>query len=148
MSTTVRKVRGRPFEPGNGGRPRGAKNKTTRIIEQLAEGQAEQLIQKVLQLAAEGNVACLRMVLERVWPARKTPPLDVNMPRIKSSTDVLPAIMSIWRAIREGRLTPDEASALSPLIDRSIKAIELQEFGNRLQALENAPRKADEKKSP
>ena len=57
MSASVRKVRGRPFKPGNPGRPLGSKNKTTQMAEELAAGQAEQVIQKVLELAQAGNVA-------------------------------------------------------------------------------------------
>jgi hypothetical protein len=48
----TRRVRGRPFKPGNPGRPPGSKNKITQIVEQLAEGQAEQLVQKVIELPA------------------------------------------------------------------------------------------------
>jgi hypothetical protein len=59
MTRSVRKARGRPFKPGNSGRPPGSKNKITQMVEQLAEGQAEQLIQKVLELAQAGDVACL-----------------------------------------------------------------------------------------
>jgi hypothetical protein len=71
MSRPARKVRGRPFQPGNSGRPPGSKNKTTQIVEQLAEGQAEKLVQKVLELAQAGDVSCLKMFLVRLWPARK-----------------------------------------------------------------------------
>jgi hypothetical protein len=68
MTTHVRKPRGRPFERGNPGRPPGSKNKVTQIAEQLAEGQAEQVVQKLFELAQAGNVAALRMVLDRFWP--------------------------------------------------------------------------------
>jgi hypothetical protein len=54
MTRLVRTARVRPFKPGNPGRPPRSKNKITQIIEQLAEGQAEQLIQKVLELAEAG----------------------------------------------------------------------------------------------
>jgi hypothetical protein len=49
---------------------------------------------------------------------------------------VFPAIASIWTAIREGRLTPEEASALSIVVDRSLQAIELHDFTKRIAALE------------
>jgi hypothetical protein len=45
------KVRGRPFQSGNPGRPPGSKNKTTRLVEQLVEGDAEKLCRKMLELA-------------------------------------------------------------------------------------------------
>src|SRR5262245_11671240 len=132
----VNKPRGRPFKPGNPGRPPGSKNKTTRMAEQLAEGQAEQVVQKLLELARAGNVAALRMVLDRVWPPRKGQPVNVVMPPINSSQDLFHAIAAIWTAIREGRLTPEEASDLSILIDRSLQAIELYDITKRIAALE------------
>lgn len=148
MTRVVRKPRGRPFEPGNPGRPPGSKNKITQMVEQLVEGQAEQLVQKVLDLAQAGDVSCLRMMLDRLWPPRKGQPVNVVMPPINTSQDVFPAIASIWTAIREGRLTPDEASALSIVIDRSIQAIELHDIAKRIAALEEAQDKQNEKDEP
>ena len=148
MSIDARKVRGRPFKRGNPGRPPGSKNKITQIVEQLAEGQAEPLVQKVLELAQAGDVSCLRMMLDRLWPPRKGQPVHTGMPPIKTPQDLFPAIASIWTAIREGRLTPDEASALSIVIERSIQAIELHGITNRIAALEEARDKRDEKNRP
>ena len=148
MTMPVRKARGRPFKPGNSGRPPGSKNKTTQMVEQLAEGQAEQLVQKVLELAKAGDVSCLRMMLDRLWPPRKGQPVNMVLPPINGSQDLFPAIASIWTAIREGRLTPDEASALSVVIDRSIQAIELHDITKRIAALEEERDKRDEKNRP
>jgi hypothetical protein len=141
MTTPVRKPRGRPFQRGNPGRPPGSKNKITQMVEQLAEGQAEQLIQKVLELAQAGDVACLRMILDRLWPLRKGQPVNVVMPPINTPQDVVSAIASIWTGIRDGRLTPDEASALSIVVDRSVQAIELHDITRRIAALEEARHK-------
>ena len=146
MITSARKARGRPFKPENPGRPPGSKNKITQMAEQLAEAHAEQNFQKVVDLALAGDVSCLRMMLDRIYPPRKGQPVNVVMPPINTSQDVLRAIASIWTAIREGQLTPDEASALSIVIDRSIHAIELHGIIKRISALEEAARdKRDEK---
>jgi uncharacterized protein DUF5681 len=136
MTTLARKVRGRPFERGNPGRPPGSKNKVTQIVEQLAEGQAEQLAQKVLQLALAGDVSCLRMMLDRLWPPRRGQPVKLDMPPLKTPTDVLSAIRSLWSAIGEGHFTPDEASALSLVAERSMQVIAQQEILKRIEALE------------
>jgi hypothetical protein len=138
MTRRVRKARGRPFKPGNPGRPPGSKNKITQMVEQLAEGQAEQLIQKALELAQAGDVACLRIILDRLWPLRKGQPVNVVMPPINTPQDVVSAIASIWTGIRDGRLTPDKASALSIVVDRSVQAIELHDMTRRIAALEEA----------
>jgi hypothetical protein len=91
----VRKPRGRPFQPGNPGRPLGSKNKTTQMLEMLAEEEAEQIIRTVLEKAKAGDDACLRMLMDRLWPPRKGRPvtLDIAAP-LKTSTDVLNALTS------------------------------------------------------
>ena len=93
-------------------------------------------------------MSCQRMLMDRLWPPRKGQPVDVVMPPINTSQDVLRAIASIWTAIREGRLTPDEAVALSVVIDRSIPAIELHGITKRITALEEARDKRDEENDP
>jgi hypothetical protein len=132
MTAPVRKVRGRPFQPGNPGRPLGSKNKVTQTLEQLAEGQAEQIFQKVSELAQAGDVSCLRMILDRIWPPRKAQPINVTMPPINSSQDVLAAIAAIFKALGEGRLTPDEIIALSSVVGRSIQVMEHQDLERRI----------------
>jgi hypothetical protein len=133
----LNRVRGRPFQAGNPGRPRGSRNKTTRIIQQLAERQAEQLTQKALELALSGDGASLRMLMDRLWPLRKSQPVNFEMPNIKTSEDVRGALASIWTAIADGRLTPDEAHALSSIIDRSVQAAEVGDILKRIDDLEN-----------
>jgi hypothetical protein len=147
MTVPTRKPRGRPFQPGNPGRPLGSKNRVTQTLEQLAEGQAEQLFQKVRELAQAGDVACLRMILDRIWPPRKAQPINVTMPPINSSQDVLAAIAAIFKALGEGRLTPDEITALSSVVGRSIQVIEHQDLERRIAALEEARDKRDEEKN-
>jgi hypothetical protein len=147
MTVPMRKPRGRPFQPGNSGRPLGSKNKVTQTLEQLAEGQAEQIFQKVWELAQAGDVACLRMLLDRIWPPRRAQPINVTMPRINSSQDALDAIAAICTALGEGRLTPDEIMALSSVVGRSIQVIEHQDLERRIAALEEARDKRDEEKN-
>ena len=134
------KPRGRPFLPGNAGRPRGSKNKTTQIVDQFAEGQAEQVVQKVFELANGGDVACLRMLLDRISPVRKGMPINIDLPPIKTSRDVLGAVASVWTAIGDGRLTPDEANALSTVVASSIQVIQLHEVLNCIDAFEQKAR--------
>jgi hypothetical protein len=147
MTVRMRKPRGRPFQPGNPGRPLGSKNRVTQALEQLAEGQAEQIFQKVSELAQAGDVSCLRMILDRVWPPRKAQPINVTIPPINSSQDVLTAIAAIFKALGEGRLTPDEITALSSVVGRSIQVIEHQDLERRIAALEEARDKRDEEKN-
>jgi hypothetical protein len=136
MTTRVYKPRGRPFKPGNPGRPPGSKNKVTWIVEQLAEGQAEQLVQKVIELAQAGDVSCLRMMLDRLWPPRRGRPVKLDIAPLKTPADLLDAITLLLNAIAQGHLTPDEASALSLVAERSMAVISQQEILKRIEVLE------------
>ncbi len=67
--TTAPKQRGRPFQKGSSGnpqgRPPGARNRTTLAAEALLDGEAEKLTRKAVTLALKGDVACLRLCLDR-----------------------------------------------------------------------------------
>ena len=69
-------------------------------------------------------------------PLRKGQPINLDMPRINTSNDLLTVMASIWNAIGDGRLTPDEASALSLVAERSMQIIQLQDVVKRIGDLE------------
>ncbi|HEY7248205.1 MAG TPA: hypothetical protein VH678_30445, partial [Xanthobacteraceae bacterium] len=54
----------------------------------------------------------------------------------KTSTDVLNAIITLWNAVADGHLTPDEASTLSVVAERSMVVISQQEALKRIEILE------------
>ena len=45
------------------------------MLEQLAEGQAEQIFQKVLEGALGGEGPYQKMLMDRIWPPRKAQPI-------------------------------------------------------------------------
>ena len=148
MTVPVHKPRGRPFLSGNPGRPPGSKNKVTRALEQLAEGQAEPVFEKVIEQALAGDVPSQKIVLDRVYPPPKGRPINVRIPPINGPQDALPAIAAIFSEIREGEYTPDEIGAYSLVVGRFIQIIELQDHERRIAALEQARGKRDAKDSP
>ena len=75
-------TRGRPFEPGNPGRPKGSRNKATLAAEALLDGEAETLTRKAIDLANAGDTTALRMCIERILPARKDRPVSITLPPI------------------------------------------------------------------
>ena len=148
MPSPERKPRGRPFQSGNPGRPPGSKNKVTRALERLAEGQAEQVFQKIIEQALAGDVPSQKIFLDRVYPLPKGRPINVRIPPINGPQDALSSIAAIFSAIREGQLTPDDVGALSLAVGRLIQIIELQDHERRIAALEQARGKRDAKDSP
>ena len=128
--------RGRPFEPGNPGRPKGARNRATVAVETLIEGEAEKLARKAVALALDGDTVALRLCLERIAPVRKGRPVVLELPSVETAGDVLQALGAVIGAAGSGDITPDEASALAGVIEVKRRAIETVEIERRLVALE------------
>jgi hypothetical protein len=106
--------RGRPFPPGNGGRPPGSKNKSTEIAAALLEGDREALLHKGLELAKRGNVRLLVFFLGRLLPRDRL--ITFDLPEIVSASDARRALQSILGAVSTGVISPAEGAALAALI--------------------------------
>ena len=128
---------GRPFETGNPGRPKGARNKTTMAAEALLDGEAEGLTRKAIELALEGDMAALKLCLDRIVPVRKTRPVKFHLPTIETPDDVLKAMQSIIQSVADGDTTPDDAQSVMALLDQTRRTQEHVDFDKRLTALEN-----------
>jgi hypothetical protein len=132
-----KKIRGRPFQRGNPGRPRGSKNRTTRLLEELVAGEGEKLAQKVVELALAGNVKCLELCLDRLMPRRTGRPIDFTLPAVKEGQDVVVAMAAITTAVNDGSLTAEEAGQLVHTLNSYAKALEIYDFAPRIAALES-----------
>jgi hypothetical protein len=107
------------------------------VLEELLEGQAEQLLRTAIANAGSGDGACQKMLMDRYYPARRGRPVRFDLPPINSVADVIAAMISVWTAIGQGQLTPEEITAVTLVMDRSIKIIELLDVTNRIGALES-----------
>ena len=124
---TGQKQRGRPFEAGKSGnaagRPRGARNKATLAMQALLDGEAEALTRKAVEMGLAGDMAALRLCLERLLPATRERTVCFTMPPIKKAGDALRAMDAITKAVADGELTLSEATELSKIIERVVIAV-------------------------
>ena len=132
--------RGRPFAPGNPGRPPGSKHKATLAIEALLEGEAEAIGRKCIERALEGDGLALRLVMERLVPLRRGRLVEFDMPEVGGGADLARALGAVLKATAAGSLTPDEASAIAHIIDTRRRALETAELEQRVDVLEKATR--------
>src|SRR6516162_4307408 len=128
------------FKPGQSGNPAGKKpgtrNRATRALEELLEGEAEALTRKAIELALGGDMTALRLCLDRILPARKDRPVSFEMPAIENAADARMASAALLAAVAVGSLTPSEAAEVGKLVDAYLKAIEVTEVLARLEKLE------------
>jgi hypothetical protein len=106
MRKNAEKTRGKPFELGNAGRPKGTRNKTTLALEALLDGEAEALTRKAVEMALAGDGAAMRLVMDRILPPRKERPVMFAMPKLENVGDAVKATAALAEAVANGDITP------------------------------------------
>ena len=140
--TTKSKQRGagRPFQPGvsgnPSGRPKGALNKTTIILQQLIDGEGELVVKKALELAKGGDGTALRLIMDRLIPPRKDKIIEFKLPQINNGQDASVAMAQVIEGVSTGELTPQEGDSLAKLIESAARLVEISLLEARVAALE------------
>lgn len=122
------------------GKPKGARHRVTRAIEELLEGQHEALTKKAIELALAGDGPALRLCLDRLAPPRKDAPISITLPSVRSIEDAVDASATLLAAVAAGDVTPDEAGRVMALLTGHRQIIETGELERRIAVLEGKGR--------
>ena len=129
-----------PFEKGESGnpagRPRGSRNRATLLMEGLLADDAEAIGRKAIAMAKQGDMAAIRLCMDRLAPVRKGEPVAFELPPLEKPADSVAAAATIVAAVAAGELTPSEAAELAKVIDVYVRAIATKGFDERLTKLE------------
>ena len=133
--------RGRPFERGQSGnpkgRPKGSRNAVTLLAEALLNDEAEAIIRKVVDKALEGDSAAMRLALERVLPAKRQRTVTVDFEgEITTAADAARASGAIVSACVSGEISFDEANQLMALIQAHVTLVQAADLEQRLSSVE------------
>lgn len=139
-NNAAHKQRGKPFPKGRSGnpagRPKGARNPALAALDAIGEAGAQGVLQATVKAAQGGDMVAARIVLDRIWPARKGRPVALDLPEVATSEGVTAAMAAVIEAMAHGTLSPDEASAIASVIEGQRRAIETIELEGRIAALE------------
>jgi len=127
--------RGRSGNPN--GRPRGSGNRAHVQLRAILLGDAERIVQRVSELALEGDMTAAKMILDRILPRRICVPIaDFELPAMKTADDVCNAIGAIASAALDGRISPPDAAALAQIVETFRRSIETVDHERRIAELE------------
>jgi hypothetical protein len=118
------------------GRPPGSRNKATLAMEALFEQDAEQLIQKAKSMALAGDAAAMRLCLDRILPVRRDRLVHLDLPPIQTSDEISTAMTTIFKAIGEGQITPNEGETLANILVAKSNVVMAEEIEGRLAKVE------------
>ena len=132
--------RGKPFQKGQSGnpngRPLGARNQRTLALEELMDGEIEAITRKAIEAAKAGDIAAIRLVMDRVLPPARSRPISIDLPVLTDAASVSSAQAEILKAVAIGDLRLDEAESLSGLLEARRKSLETVELEDRIKELE------------
>jgi hypothetical protein len=121
-----------PFQPGQSGnpagRPRGARNQMTMIVEELLAGNAEALTRKLIDQAQAGNPASMALLARSLLRQRKGTFIRVDLPELEKASDAPTAVAAIYAAVCAGQLVPADGNALIRMVEAFVRIT--QKTGN------------------
>jgi len=134
--------RGRPFPAGNKqgrGRPKGSGNKARSEVQQLIDECALPLTRKCISFAAQGDRSAMRLLMDRISPARRDACIRMSLPSIRTAQDVDKAAEKVTQAIRRGDIAPVEGETMMKILEMRAGIITTAQLESRIEKLEAAP---------
>lgn len=122
--------RGRFAKGGSGnpaGRPPGIMNEATRTAAVLLSGDAGALTHKAIELALAGDIAALRLCLDRIIAPQREQPIVFAIPATAGAAGLPGAMAALTEAAAAGAVTPSEAVSLAQVFEARARVIETTE---------------------
>lgn len=127
--STGRFVKGHPGGPG---RPRSLVSTAAQELDLLGVEVAREVMGMIVERARAGNLKAAEMLLQRIWPARRNRPIELDLPM---GEDALPNLLgehaNLVVAMADGHITPQDARVAA----RVLRAMQDQMERSKLQIL-------------
>ena len=129
------------FAAGNPGGPGGSHRRVNELRRAIEEAVSPQYIggimKKATMMAIGGNLAAMRLVLERTLgrvaeAPVETEPLGISIPHLRTAADCTFALERVGDAFCKGTVDREGAKILIHLLEVRLKAIEVGEQEQRL----------------
>ena len=133
------------FAKGNPGGPGGARRRPSELRraaeDAISAEHIQAMIRKATRMGLEGNLSAMRFAMDRTCgrateAPKVTEPLAVDLPTLDTAADCNAAVGALIEAVCSGETDRDLAKLLIDAIQARLKAIELNEFEQRLAQLE------------
>jgi hypothetical protein len=123
----------KPGQSGNrSGRPKGLKDRRNLFRDMVAPS-CPQLVHKAIEMALEGNEQMIKLLLDRILPAKpKDDPIDINL----ESDSLVTKTKSIFKALSDGKISPSATATLIQSVAIEAKIYETEKLKYDLAKLE------------
>jgi hypothetical protein len=126
---------------GQSGNPRGKEKGTrhhaTRLVELLLATEAQAITRTAITLALDGDVAALKLCLDRLAPPLKNRPVNLNLPPMHNAADLDHGQSALLDAMARGEIEPEQAIVVAQMFELKRRSIETHDIDARLARLED-----------
>jgi len=128
-----------PGESGNpAGRPRGARNKRTLVLESMFDRDATLIIDELIKRAKEGDLAAIRMCVDCIFPRPQGRPVAFDLPPMGTAADAVTAMGGIMQAIGDGEVSAQEGAELAKVVSGFSQTVATADMDQRLRQIEQS----------
>jgi Family of unknown function (DUF5681) len=122
------------FKPGLSGNPKGRpKNTNTSIFRNKLIEATPGIIERLIEMAMEGDTMAIKAVLDRVCPSLKPQAMAISLPVKSTLAEQGGAII---KATMAGQIPPDIGSQLITALASQSKIVEIDDLRERIERLE------------
>jgi len=128
--------------PGGPGRPRNPVSTVAGDLDRLGVDVAEELMRNTIERARKGNLKATEMVLQRVWPARRHRPIELDPAPGDGLRNLLTQHQALAAAMINGEITPQDAQAATRVfnaLQEQMRRADDQKLAARFAALRASP---------
>lgn len=123
------------WKPGQSGNP-GGRPKRIGLVRDLLQPRQAELVKKAVDLALAGDVAALRLCMERLSPPLRASSEPVVIAGLAEANTLTDRCEVIVRAVGSGVISPTVGGELLAAMGNLAKAMETDELARRITALE------------
>jgi hypothetical protein len=115
------------FVPGQSGNPQGkapgTRNRATFLRELMEDGEDHAIVRLVLDKAKAGDAVAARFVVAHLCPRPRTRSIEIALEDGLPAHNVVAAHDAVLRALFAGEIAPDEAEAVTRVLDARSRAL-------------------------
>lgn len=124
------------WRKGVSGNPNaGSRSKMARLVDELLDGESDEIARKCIEMAKAGDQHALRICMERICPPRKGRTIEFDLPKIETAEDHPKAVGAVLEAVAAGELTPEEALVFSNIVAEHRRSIEAADHEARINEI-------------
>ena len=125
------------YKKGQSGNPAGRPKGTGAAVKMraLLEPHAPRLVEKVVQLALDGDTTALRICIDRLIPAMKPHDEPIKLEGLEGS--LTEQGQAVIKGMSGGGITPGDASEMLRALTSQARIVEIDKLEQRINALED-----------